>query len=378
MKLLFLDRSTLQYKDNAYVSSQFELSLDMVLIKRSTFKVNKTNINCTIGDIVILKNEVYSYIGILESIELNDDYTTTIKSLDFREIFNLDIPANSYSGDLADYLYQIITDYFKNSSDEKQNLSYLTVSKETSVSGSLSFESDNIINMSKIFELVSKGYGISFETDVTYLRGRITGIIFRIVSVNQGMVMKSDFSSILNVVTNDSTSQLVNKVIYYPRSDNQVYQSIKTYYLLTTGEITEDSSSEHRYTSVMVKSYIYTDSDYETLETKARSEMVTSKLDHNITFTIDMKNKVFIPFENIYLGDYVSFIHKGKTYDSVITGITFKDSLNYALITLGEYRVKLTEKIQLLSKNTGSGSTSNITITNTDIDGGEFWWDYKK
>ncbi|AUD64104.1 hypothetical protein BK010_10580 (plasmid) [Tenericutes bacterium MO-XQ] len=372
MKLLFLDRSTLQYKDNAYVSNQFELALDMVLIKRSTFKVNKTNINCTIGDIVILKNDIYSYIGILESIELNDDYTTNIKSLDFREIFNLDIPATSFTGDLADYLHQIITDYFKHNSDQKQNLSYLTVSKETSVSGSLSFETDNIINMSRIFELVSKGYGISFSTNVTYLRGRITGIIFRIVSVNQGMVIKSDFSSILNVETNDSTSQLVNKIVYYPRSDNQIYQIIKTYYLLSTGEITEDGTSDDRYTSVMAKGYIYTDNDYETLETKARSEMVTSKLDHNITFTIDMKNKVFIPFENIYLGDYVSFIHKRKTYESVITGITFKDSLNYATITLGEYRVKLTEKIQLLSKNTSGSSTSNITITNTDIDGGEF------
>jgi hypothetical protein len=344
----------------------------MVLIKRSTFKVNKTNLNCTIGDIVILQNDRYSYIGILESIELIDDYTTSIKSLDFREIFNLEIPAVSFSGDLADYLYQIITNYFKNNSDAKQNLSYLTISKETSVTGSLSFDSDNIINMSKIFELVSKGYGISFRTDVTYLRGRITGIVFRIVSVNQGMVIRSDFSSILNVETNDSTSQLVNKVIYYPRSDNQSYQSIKTYYLLTTGDITEDADSDDRYTSVMAKSYIYTDNDYETLETKARSEMVTSKLDHNITFMIDMKNKVFIPFVNIQLGDYVSFIHKGKTYESVITGIIFKDSMNYATITLGEYRVKLTEKIQLLSKNTSSGTTSNITITNSDVDGGEF------
>jgi len=372
MKLLFLDRSTLQYKDNAYVSNQFELALDMVLIKRSTFKVNKTNINCTIGDIVVLKSDVYSYIGILESIELNDDFTTNIKSLDFREIFNLDIPAESFTGDLADYLYQIITDYFKNNSDNKQNLNYLTISKETSVSGSLSFDSDKIINMSKIFELVSKGYGISFQTQVTYLRGRITSIIFHIVSVKEGMIIKSNFSSILNIETNDSTSQLINKVLFYPRSDNQIYNTIKTYYLLTSGEITEDCSSENRYTSVMVKSHIYTDNDYETLETKARSEMVTSKLDHNITFTLDMNNKVFIPFSNIYLGDYVSFIHKGKTYESVVTGITFKDSLNYALIILGEYRVKLTEKIQLLSKNTSSGSTSNITITNTDIDGGEF------
>lgn len=372
MKLLFLDRSTLQYKDNAFVSNDFELALDMVLIKRSTFKVNKTNINCTIGDIVIFKNHVNSYISILESIEINDDSTTNIKSLDFREIFNLEIPSTSFSGDLAGYIYQIITDYFKNNMDDKQNLPYLTISKETSVTGSLSFETDHIVSMSKIFELVSKGYGISFNTDVTYVRGRIIGIVFRIVSVKQGMIIKSDFSSILNIETNDSTSQLINKIIFYPRSDNQIYQSIKTYYLLTTGEITDRASSDFRYTSVMSKSYIYTDKDYETLETKARSEMVTSKLDHHITFMIDMKNKVFIPFTNIHLGDYISFIHKGKTYESVITGMRFKDSLNYAWITLGEYRVKLTEKIQLLSQNKGSISTNNITITNTDIDGGEF------
>ena len=70
MKLLFLDRSTLQYKDNAYVSKQYEIILDMVLIKRSTFQVNKTEINCEIGDIVILKHDTFSYIGILESLSL--------------------------------------------------------------------------------------------------------------------------------------------------------------------------------------------------------------------------------------------------------------------------------------------------------------------
>ena len=371
MKLIFLDRTTLQYKDNAFLSPEYEIILDMVLIQRSTFMVNKININTIIGDIVVIQSELFSYIGILESIELSDDQTTVIKSLDFREIFNLEIPVTSVSGDLAQYLYDLITTYFKINNDVKQNLTYLTVEKNASVNGSLSFESDKIESMSKIFELVSKGYGISFRTGVSFLRGRISNIIFEIVHVNQGMVLKSNFSSILNVETNDSTSQLINKVIFYPRSDNVTYTITKTYYLLTSGEITEDGVSENRYASVMSKSFIYTDSDFETLETKARSEMVSSKLDHNITFYLDMNNKVFIPFTNLHLGDYISFIHNQKSYDSIVTGMKFKNSMNYVQITLGEYRVKLTEKIQLLSKNTGS-SVSNITITNTDLDGGEF------
>ena len=109
MKLLFLDRSTLQYKDNAYLSNSYELNLDMVVIQRSIFNVNKTNINCSIGDIVIFMNDIFSYIGILESIELKDDKITTVKALDFREIFNIGVPVSSFNGDLADYLYQIIT-----------------------------------------------------------------------------------------------------------------------------------------------------------------------------------------------------------------------------------------------------------------------------
>lgn len=373
MKLLFLDRNTLQYKDNAYVNNSFEVNLDMVVIQRSTFNVNKINIDCAIGDIVIFKNDVFSYIGILESVEVKDNNTTAIKSLNFREIFNIEVPVTSFTGDLADYLYQIIESNFKSNTDSNQNLSYLSVLKEASAVGSVSYESDKIESLSKLFEIVSKGYGINYQTSVTYLRGRITGIDFKIINVNKGLVIKSTFSSILNVETNDSTSQLVNKVVFYPRSDNQIYTDKIEYYLLNSGDITTDKNAEDRYLSVMLKSYIFTDNDYETLETTARSEMVSSQLDHNITFTLDINNKVFRLFDNLNLGDYVSFIHNDKTYESIVTGIKYKDSLKYAVITLGEYRVKLTEKIQLLSQNSSSTtSTSNITITNTNLDGGEF------
>jgi hypothetical protein len=371
MKLIFLDRKTLQYKDYAPVGSEYEINLDMVLIQRSVFKANKANIYTSIGDIVVASNEVFSYIGILESIEQKDDHSTIIKSLDFREIFNLEIPVSSYSGDLIDYLYQVIHSHFKFNEDSLQNLDYLTVQKDASVNGSLTFEADKIESISKLFELVSKTYGISFQTEVIYVRGRISGILFRIVHVNKGLVMKSNFSSILNIETNDSSSQVINKVIFYPRSDNEISKDIKTYYLLTTGDITDDSNHIDRYISVMTKSYIYGDKEVETLETKARSEMMTSKLDHYISFNLDLNNKVFKPFMNFHLGDYISFIHKHKTYDTVVTGILFKDSLKVAKITLGEYRVKLTEKIQLLSK-AKTNQTSNVTITNTNLDGGEF------
>ena len=371
MKVIFLDRKTLAYKDYAAVGNEYEIILDMVLIQRSSFKLNKTNIDTSIGDIVVAKNDVFSYIGILESIEQKDDHSTIIRTLDFREIFNLDILVSSFTGNMIDYLYLLISSHFKTNQDTLQNLDYLTIEKAASVTGTLTFEADKVENISKIFELVSKSYGISFQTEVVYLRGRITNILFKIVNVQEGLVMKSNFSSILNVETNDSSSQVINKVIYYPRSDNVLHTSSMVFYLLTDGNITTDMNHALRYQAVMTKTFIYSDQEYESLETKSRSEMVTSKLDHQITFNLDLNNQVFIPFKNFNLGDYISFKHNKKTYDTVVTGLVFKDTLKVAKVTLGEYRVKLTEKVQLLSK-AKSQQVGHISITNTNLDGGEF------
>ncbi len=373
MKLMIFDRSNLAYKDNGYVSDSYEINIDVVLIKRSTFKVNKASINCVVGDIVICRTDTFSYIGVIETIEENDDSTTLIKTLDFKELFVLEIPANCYTGDLALHIESVINAYYKNNPDQNQNLSYLDVSVETSVFGVLSFDNDSITSVSSLLELISKSYGLNYLTEVVYLRGRITGIKFRIVSVGSGKVVKNNLACLLDVSVSDSSSQLVNKVIYYPRYENEVYRFTNTYYLLKTGDITTDKDDSNRYTSVMCKSYYYSDDDYPTLETKARSEMITSKLDHNITMKLDMNNKVFIPFNNINIGDYVSFIYGNRIYDTILTSINFKNTLSYATITLGEYRVKLTEKLQLLSKNTSSSKTSStVTVTNNNIDGGEF------
>ncbi|MFA7105713.1 MAG: hypothetical protein WC154_00280 [Candidatus Izemoplasmatales bacterium] len=370
MKLIFLDRKTLAYKDNAYVGNQYEIVLDSVLIQRSTFSVNKTSINTVNGDILILKEASITYIGIVESIEEKDIYTD-VKSVDFREMFDVQIPVYSFSGDLVDYLYTLIEDNYINSSDSNQNLSYLYIVKESYIQGDMYYESDKIEKISTVTELLSKAYGIGYRFEVEYLRGRITGIKLRIVDVSLGIKIRSDLKAISNLTTNDSSSQLTNKVTYYPKTDNEVCKSIENFYLQTNGEITQAENSYLRYSTVMSKSYFYTDNDYDSLVIKARSEMVSSKLDHNITFTIDINNKIFRLFDNVNLGDYISFIHNGREYDTIISGIKFKNCLNYAQITLGEYRVKLTEKIQLLSKSTKQSNTS-VTITNNNLDGGEF------
>lgn len=374
MQLIFLDRNTLQYKDYGFVDKSFEFNLDLVIIQKSSFLINKGILNASIGDIVILKDAPISFIGIVERLELADKHQMTVNVLDFREIFSIDVPVHSFSGDLASYLESLLIQHFKTSSDTLQNLSYLTVIKDANMQGDLVFEPDKILSLASIMELITKTYGLRLSTEATYLRGRVTGINFRISEVNRGIKLKSNYQAIQDLVINDSSSQMINKINYHPKFENITYRSIITYYLLSNGEISIDGNHPLRFKSVRPKTAFYTDADYPTLLTKARSEMISSKLDHNISFSIRTENDVVRPMQNVQLGDFVEFRKDDQIYDSVVTSIKFKDGFHQAMVTLGEYRIKLTEKIQLLSKSVNS-AVSNISISTTgitDLDGGEF------
>lgn len=373
MQLIFLDRNTLVYKDYGYVDKVFEIILDLVIIQKSSFMVNKGKLNASVGDIVVLKDDPIQYIGIVERLEVSGNHQTSISTLDFREIFSIDIPVQSFSGDIASYLESLLIQHFKSSSDSLQNLSYLTILKEANVQGELSFEPDKIMSLASIMELITKTYGLRLSTDVIYMRGRITGIIFKIGEVNRGIKLKSNFMAIQELVINDSSSQMINKLTYYPKMENISHKGIVNYYLLTNGEISQDINHPLRYKSVRAKSFTYSDLDYPLLITKARSEMISSKLDHNISFNLRADNDVVRPMANFSLGDFIEFINNDQHYDSIVTSIKFINGFHQAIITLGEYRTKLTEKIQLLNKNVNS-AVSNISISTgiTDLDGGEF------
>jgi hypothetical protein len=89
---------------------------------------------------------------------------------------------------------------------------------------------------------------------------------------------------------------------------------------------------------------------------------------------IQKKNHSLDVLRTLDIGDFVEFIHKGKRYESLVTGIKYVNTFEVATITLGEYRLKLTEKIQILSKNVNS-KVGNVTVNNSgysDLDGGEF------
>lgn len=374
MELIFLDRATLSYKDHGFVDNEFELVVDLVVTQKSNFQVNKINLKAEVGDVVVLRENNYSYIGIIETLEVSEDKRTKVQTNDFKELFNVKVPIKSFFGDLASFLADTIRTYFINSSDNYQNLSYLTIETRTSVTGNLSFDADNLMTISDLIELVSKSYGVNLKYQVSFLRGRFTGIHLIIDSVNTGIKLSGDVACIRDTVISDSDEQLTNKVIFYPKTENTSYKNTVEYFLLTDGNLSTNKTDPLRYKSVCFESEFYSDTEYEQLETKARSKMTTSTLDHSITFTLAMNNNIIHPLSDVFLGDFIEFFVNDKAYNTCITQIKFKNGFSEAYITLGEYRTKLTDKIKILTKSVNS-SVGNVSISGsgiTDIDGGVF------
>lgn len=372
MELIFLSRGSLKYKDHALITSDFELIVDLVVNQKSNFTLNKEKINAAIGDIAILKDATLNYIGIIESIIVNPNKTIKVQLNDFKEIFNVKVPAENFSGDICIFLKNKIRQAFLDSSDSKQNLSYLTIDVNSSVQGSFAYDDDSFINILELISIVTKAYGIIVKYKVSFLRGRFQYINIIIEEVNKSTKLRYDLKAIQNLEVQDSTQYSTNKLIFYPKKENSSHKTIETFYLLKDGTVTKDKDSLNRFDYVNYDCEYYGDKDYETLSTKAEQKMCGTTSDHEISFDLAMDNNVFIPLGNLYLGSFIEFYSKAKTYSTLLTQIKFKGNFKSAHITLGEHRSNLTDKIKMLMK--GSSTSSNISISGgtTNTDGGVY------
>ena len=52
MEIVILDKFNFNVKDNAYVDSEYEIVVDLVLTQKSSFKINKENINASVNDYI--------------------------------------------------------------------------------------------------------------------------------------------------------------------------------------------------------------------------------------------------------------------------------------------------------------------------------------
>lgn len=352
MELVILNRTNLEVKDYGYFGSDYEIVLDAVVYQKSKFTINKPNLNAEVGDIVFTRGLPFSYIGIIETISKEDeDLKVSLEVNDFSSIFDIEVTVSSYTGDLCEFLRLLIYKTFINNSDKYQVLPYLNLTKSCAINGSLTYEGTELVSITEVSEMLAKRYGIRYKCSLNIdHEGIIKGINVEITGVTKGMKIRHDLQCIKDLEIVDSNKQGSNKIIFYPNDDNATYKSTITYYLLTDGTITTSSTHSKRIKNVKCMSQFYSDNEYSSLYTKATSELLKSNLEHNIEFKISVDNLVLVPFENINVGDFLEFVTEKKTYSTMVTQLSVKGNLYECSVVLGEYRIKLTDKIKLLEK----------------------------
>lgn len=351
MNVTFLDGLSLEVKDYAFLSEDFEIIIDSVVPQKSSLVINKVNINAEVGDLLIIKNELLTFVGSITTIERSDEFTTSIQAYDFVSKFDIKVPVTSLGyGNVGDYILNIIKNTFYNTSDRHKKLAYLLFQNKTSKYGSLTFDSDTLKSIVDLNETIMKEFSVRLAYELIYDDGQISKIKIKAIDVTKGLSIRYNLGALSDLVINDTDEESINEIIYVPKAENTSYRTTISYVRLNDGTIGTNPLVENRPSKAYFKYETYSDNDYPNLASKAKESLLDSSLDHNITFNITIGNSTIAPYRDFEVGDFVSFVSESKTYDTLVTRLSFKNSFVIASVTLGEHRIKLTEKMKLLNR----------------------------
>ena len=351
MHLIFLDEQDLSVLDYGYATDDFDIILDALVPQKSKFTVNKQSLKAKVGDLLIVKESGYPYVGIITSIKADDKNQTKVETKDFLSLLDVDVPLpTSFSGNSAQFIVNLINNTFKYSGDTYQNVSYLETSVEVVKNCSLTYEADTKENILDLVEEFSKTYGIRLEYEVVLANGKFSKIKIKVVSAKIGITMKSTLGNITDLNVNDTNEVSLNKVYYIPKAENTQHTSQVIYYLTNDGQVVTTAPALKRIHKVKMKYEFYSDKDYSSLLTRATKALIDSSLEHTITFNFSFITNQIEALNDLKVGAIVVFITESKTYETIVSKMEFKGTFNVAKVTLGEYRLSLTDKLKLFDR----------------------------
>lgn len=331
----FLSKTDLEIKD-VIEFENYEYAIDEETNKNTIFNIMK-KVNAENGDIVVLqRNGILDYLGIIKDIENQDGEVKRKVTLKYiSNIFDRKIILEnenliSESG-IEDFIAKEIYNNFTNSDDTLLNFGWLDVEVKTHTKITKSVDNDNgIYNFHTFITNCNQNYNIVL--DFSYVNKRIKLTIYK--QESEAQLIDTTISDISNYVEKFETN-IIAKVVVKTDTD------IQKWYLLSDRTTTQNKDDINR--AVGDIEVVYTSKSEDARQT-ALDKFKSNTYNHYISFKINRNSKLF-DISKMKIGTPLSVrTNNNIILDTYISAIK-DDASNFIEITCGNMRVDFIDKL---------------------------------
>ena len=331
----FLSKTDLEIKD-VIEFENYEYAIDEETNKNTIFNIMK-KVNAENGDIVVLqRNGILDYLGIIKDIENQDGEIKRKVTLKYisnvfdRKIILENENLISESG-IEDFIAKEIYNNFTNSDDTLLNIGWLDVEVKTHTKITKSVDNDNgIYNFHTFITNCNQNYNIVL--DFSYVNKRIKLTIYK--QEREAQLIDTTISDISNYVEKFETN-IIAKVVVKTDTD------IQKWYLLSDRTTTQNKDDINR--AIGNIEVVYTSKSEDARQT-ALDKFKSNTYNHYISFKINRNSKLF-DISKMKIGAPLSVrTNNNIILDTYISAIK-DDASNFIEITCGNMRVDFIYKL---------------------------------
>lgn len=352
--------------------NSFDLVIDQMDFKESSFVIDLDDVDSQgIEDVssglfaLIPGNELDhvidgDFFGMVSSMTVKGSLMT-VKVRDFVLFRNPDMVV--FTADEIDYVSSIVS-----SIDDDEHLTFsrrvaISVNSPTYDKFSVAVKEETVFKLPEFLRTIVEKMRIRWRITASYSNATDTRLSVTVLVTRPtagGIILddRMDFLEIESV--SDSTVLVPTEVCAFPNTSNTKNVLPVFCFLLKNGEfyfyyqdkdviVPDDypDNSEFRRPRQCIY-MLFSDTDFDNIEELCKNEI--SQYLQDMEIVVKMKQNEFIAFSDLQPNSSWNLKIRGKTYQTFLTRIEFKDSLTEAELTFGLLRTSLSDKIRLMDR----------------------------
>ncbi len=399
MKAAFWNYYSFSYVGSYEIADGFSPSWDLLVPQSCIMEIAGDTLIEKMMVVVVPVQHGRVFIGLVRDVKKSDSGITSVTAQEILSILDVPIALQPFSatdepGGPNDYLLGEVNDYFGNSGDSYQTLSWLDVNDVGgTASASPAWSANEISTALSVLEEFTDAYDTVAEFTLT---NDNTEIVCNFnYSSNLGtytLDLRTDCFSQISFTDNSTTA--VNKVVFKPMSDNYINTfTVYSYVLLSDGTVSTDLASVKRLTPVVSEIEFYSDEDLggtaadpSSLAVSAASILNVNKYSHEVKFRMrhhKVSTYLQSAFAAITCGMLLTLYgvpgHETEAIQTKVTRVrvTGDDEIE---VTCGYSRSQLTDKINMRGRFVDKGKklcyslesktkTESFDFENADFNG---------